>query len=175
MDGQLRRQRILDLLRETSGCHTGQELAQRFGVSRQIIVSDIALLRASGESILATPQGYMMYPASCRPTRTIACRHHTLAELLRELLLVVDNGGRILDVAVEHPVYGELRGTLMLSSRRDVEEFVSRLESSGAKPLAALTDGVHLHTIEADSQEDLDFVVSELQEAGFLLLEDQAS
>ncbi|NLN06206.1 MAG: transcription repressor NadR [Firmicutes bacterium] len=165
-----RRAAILDLLKKAEEPVTGTELAARFGVSRQIIVQDIALLRAAGERILATPQGYLLpqLQKSDAVQAVVACRH-TRADIVSELSLVVDLGGRILDVIVEHPLYGEIRGNLLIASRRDVQNFVKQLGRSQAQPLAVLTAGVHLHTIEAPTAAALDEIVAALREAGFLV------
>ncbi|MGB9662107.1 MAG: transcription repressor NadR [Moorellaceae bacterium] len=163
-----RREKILDILRRGEPV-TGAELARRLGVSRQVIVQDVALLRAGGSGILATPQGYLLPASEEVFKRTFACRHD-LRGLEKELLLIVDHGGKVLDVAVEHPLYGELRGYLMLSSRREVYEFIDKLKRSGAKPLYTLTgSGVHLHTVSAASEAVLKVIGQALAEAGILL------
>ncbi len=171
MEAAGRRERILEILNKCEQYITGAELARSLGVSRQVIVQDIALLRAQGWDIIATPQGYIMnqdvYPPL--PRRIFACQHHDLEGLTGELLLIIDNGGKVLDVVVEHPLYGELKGNLMLSSRRDVLDFVRRLKKSGARPLAELTKGIHLHTIEAKNEKILDRIKSVLEEKGFLV------
>ena len=64
MDAKERRSAILQLLRSRTQPVTGGELAQLMGVSRQVIVQDVALLRTSGASIFATPEGYIMPAAT---------------------------------------------------------------------------------------------------------------
>lgn len=149
---------------------TGAELAHRFGVSRQIIVQDIAILRASGEQVLATPQGYLIPKAEQRPVvcAVVACRH-LREQIEEEIGLVVDRGGMVRDVIVEHPVYGEMRGNLMIASRRDLNLFLEKLGKTDARPLSHLTDGVHLHTIEAPSEDILEEIITALCDAGFLV------
>ncbi|MEW6661803.1 MAG: transcription repressor NadR [Bacillota bacterium] len=172
MEARERRKLILQLLGTSEEPLTGTELARRMSVSRQVIVQDMAVLRASGEQILATPQGYMMVPpaAARGKTRNFAVCHDR-QRLEEELLLIIDRGGEVLDVAVEHPVYGELKGLLMLSSRQDVADFLSRLGQTGAEPLLALTGGTHIHTVQARSEQVLDEIQAALKRAG-LLLED---
>lgn len=172
MEQEKRRREILDILRRSQPV-TGAELAARLGVSRQVVVQDIALLRARGENILATPQGYLIpqVPTVRGRVRTFVCRHG-LPELEKELLIMVENGGRVLDVVVEHPVYGELSGMLLLSRREEVQAFAARLLASGAQPLASLTGGVHLHTVEAADEAALDRIEQELAAAGVLFLYD---
>jgi transcriptional regulator of NAD metabolism len=127
------------------------ELAARFGVSRQVIVQDIAVLRAGGLSVIATARGYLS-PLAARHQTVVAVRHGP-DQVAVELTALVDAGVRVLDVAVEHPLYGELRGSLFLASRADVEEWLSRARGCRAHMLSELTDGQHFHTVEADRPE----------------------
>jgi transcriptional regulator of NAD metabolism len=57
---ETRRKAILEKLETSSDPITGTALADFFQVSRQVIVQDIALLRASGLGILATSNGYLI-------------------------------------------------------------------------------------------------------------------
>jgi uncharacterized protein len=167
-----RRQRIIRLLRAGERPVTGGDLATRLGVSRQIIVQDIALLRAQGEGVIATPLGYMLAerlaPAARRTV--LACRHGYEATE-DELTVMVDCGLKVIDVVVEHPIYGEIRGLLTLESRSDIRRFMDRLRESQAGLLSALTKGVHLHTVEARRPEALDQARAELRAKGYLLEE----
>jgi len=168
--GADRRLALLQLLRERRRPVTGAELAQRFGVSRQVIVQDIALLRAQGADIVATAQGYLYGEASAPAvvSRRLACRH-TAQQTRAELLSMVKAGCRVVDVIVEHPLYGEIRGLLLLRTAADVEEFVRRYESQGAQLLSSLTGGVHLHTLEAAMPAALERAEKELKRLGILL------
>jgi Predicted small molecule binding protein (contains 3H domain) len=169
MDAKERRNQLVAKLQATGTPVTGAALAQKLGVSRQVIVGDIAILRAAGLEIYATPQGYLL-PAARLPsvqTAKIAC-HHGWDKLADELAIIVDNGGKVLDVIVEHPIYGELKANLMLSSRHDLAEFLHKLKSSGAEPLSVVTGGVHLHTVEAPSRQALDRIEKELEAAAIL-------
>ncbi len=168
MDAVARRAGIMEVLARARGAIRGQELAEQFGVSRQVVVYDVALLRAEGHDVLSTPRGYMLNQTSCRPRAVLACSHDDDG-MRRELELIVDNGGTVLDVIVEHPLYGDLRGSLMLSCRSDVEAFLAALGDSGARPLSALTGGPHLHTVEAASPAHLQAVTRALGAAGILL------
>jgi len=165
-----RREQILALLRRAPGPVTGSELARRLGVSRQVIVQDIALLRAAGEDVLATPQGYRLGPGMpARPYRAVVAVRHTPAQTGDELYTLVEAGVRVLDVVVEHPLYGELRGLLLLDTRDDVTAFLERVASSGAALLSSLTGGVHLHTLEASHPDALEAARARLREKGYLL------
>lgn len=148
---------------------TGGELAQWLKVSRQVIVQDIALLRAKGNNILATPQGYILADKIAGSYRaTIACQHDHEG-MRRELEIIVRQGARVIDVTVEHPVYGEIQGLLMVKSLEDVEQFIAKINETEAKPLSILTDGIHLHTIEADSESLLTTVKELLEKEGLIV------
>lgn len=171
-----RRKQLLELLVPATKPITGTTLADRFGVSRQVIVQDIALLRAQGHEITATPQGYVYERERQQGIRrTFACRHdNDLGRIAAELNTMVDHGGKVLDVIVEHPLYGELRGLLMLRSRHDVSSFVEQLRQTGAEPLLVLTDGVHLHTVEANSEAVFRRISAALSDLDILLSADEA-
>lgn len=169
LDAKNRRNAVLEKLTAAQEPLTGTALARELGVSRQIIVGDIAILRAAGVDIYATPQGYTV-PGAAPPhakTARLACRHGR-DNLAQELTIIIDNGGKVLDVIVEHPIYGEIRANLMLASRRDLNAFLKKLDE-GAKPLSSVTGGVHLHTVEVPSAEVLEVIAAELKAAGILI------
>lgn len=168
MEAASRRQAILDRLRSADRPVSASALAAGLNVSRQIIVGDIALLRAGGAEISATPRGYVLPRATDGITRTIACRH-TLAQTGQELDILVDNGCTVLDVIVEHPVYGQLTGQLQISSRYDVEQFLARIRGSDAAPLSMLTGGLHLHTLCCPNEDAYTRACAALKAAGLLL------
>lgn len=168
MEATFRRQAILDRLRTADRPVSASALAAGLNVSRQIIVGDIALLRAGGAEISATPRGYVLPRATDGITRTIACRH-TLAQTGQELDILVDNGCTVLDVIVEHPVYGQLTGQLQISSRYDVEQFLARIRDSDAAPLSMLTGGLHLHTLCCPNEDAYTRACAALKAAGLLL------
>jgi transcriptional regulator of NAD metabolism len=168
-----RRAQIRTILANRQTPITGSELSQILGVSRQIIVQDVALLRAAGDPILATPQGYLRAPASPgRPFRAVFACRHGLEGTADELDAMVDQGLRVVDVTVEHLIYGELRGMLMVETRADVRDFIQRVQEGGATLLSTLTHGVHLHTVEAARPEQLDRAKQSLREKGFLVGEE---
>ena len=170
MDAVQRRAALSDYLSQAAGPVSASVLAARFSVSRQIIVGDIALLRAGGLDIAATPRGYLLPRPTPGLTRQLACVHRP-EDMGRELELMVDNGCTVLDVIVEHPVYGQLSGQLQLSSRYDVAEFIRRVEKEQATPLSALTGGVHLHRLRCPDEAACRRVCQALDEAGFLVKE----
>lgn len=173
MQPQERRSKILNLLKDSRQAVIGSKLAAEFGVSRQLIVQDIALLRAEGEKIIASSQGYFHEANLGVKTvkSSLACCHDDGEALKDELLTIVSFGGRIIDVKVEHPIYGELSGRLMISSVEDVNNFVKNYRENNAALLSKLTDGIHLHTIEAVNEQVLNKIKAELKMKGYLLAE----
>jgi uncharacterized protein len=168
--GDERRAHLLRILEQAHHPLTGTALAEQTGVSRQVIVQDIALLKAKDEPILATPQGYVYFrpPDTQKKKRIIACQHLP-EETETELNTLVDHGVSVIDVSVEHPLYGQIQGSLMLHSRSDVQTFLRKWENSDAQLLSTLTAGVHLHTIEGDTEQQLDQACQALAEEGILL------
>src|SRR5690625_3477644 len=153
MTGEERRVYIVELLKNATEPITGQMLAEKTGVSRQVIVTDIALLRTSDEPIIATSRGYIYQIASPREglyRKVIVCKH-TPEQTRKELEAIVDCGVTVVNVIVEHPFYGDLTGSLMLNSRYDVNRFMEAFTNQEAKLLSVLTGGVHLNTLESDS------------------------
>ena len=165
---QDRRKAVEQMLEEAGGPVSATALARRFWVSRQIIVGDVALLRAAGADIVATPRGYVLGRRPAGVERTVACVH-TPEEMEAELNAIVDAGGEVADVIVEHPVYGQLTGILGVRSRYDVQEFLRRVAADSARPLSALTEGIHLHTIRCRDDKTFQRIQDSLRNAGFLL------
>ena len=168
MRAEERRQAILEHLRQSSRPVSAGLLAERFSVSRQVVVGDVELLRASGADISATPRGYVILKADRGLIRRVACRHDGRG-MEAELCAVVDQGCSVLDVIVEHPVYGQLAGALHLRTRSDVDQFLRRVEEHRARPLSALTGGIHLHTLRCPDQEACQNALKALETQGFLL------
>ncbi len=168
MSGAERRQRILERLRQAQGPLSGSALARELGVSRQIIVQDMALLRAQNDlEILSTYQGYVLR-APAEPCRRVFKVRHSAARTQEELQAIVDLGGRVEDVFVYHKVYGVVRADLKIASRRDIEDFMSRLSGGSSAPLMRITGDFHYHTVTADTPQRLDQIHGRLEELGFL-------
>lgn len=163
-----RRNNIIRLLETADGPLSGSEIARQLGVSRQVIVQDIALLRADHREIVATARGYVLKARKDSVSREIWVSHSP-DQIEEELNLIVDQGGTVRDVIVKHPIYGRLRGELNLSNRREVAEFVEKIKVTGSQPLLTHGDGVHAHTVEAEDEETLDVICGALKKAGFLL------
>ena len=167
MDSEGRRKALAERLRGAKGPLSAAALARELSVSRQIIVGDVALLRAGGLDITATPRGYLLPAPPAGVSCTFACRHRA-DQMEEELNAMVDQGCTVLDVIVEHPIYGQLTGPLRLSSRYEVAQFVSRCREEAAAPLSQLTEGVHLHTVLCPDQAAADRVRVALKLLDFL-------
>lgn len=167
MNGEQRRENLLELLKSSDLPQSGTSLARQYQVSRQVIVQDIALLRAAGCQIISTNRGYLCQP-SASVSRVFKVRH-TNEEIEEELNLMVDCGCLVLDVFVHHKIYGQLRAPLMINSRKKVREFLEQLQSGLSSPLNNITSGYHYHTVQADSEETLDLLKKELKGRGFLV------
>lgn len=168
MDGKTRRKQIIQELKNAAEPLSGSNLARKMGVSRQVIVQDIALLRTE-YPILATAQGYVFYTTAEKKCVRAFLVKHTEEQIYDELASIVSLGGLVLDVIVEHDVYGQLRADLNLVTLKDVEHFCQRLEKSSCGPLFPISQGMHLHTVEADSEQTLDKIQQKLAEKGFLI------
>ena len=169
-EGGKRREGILSLLEDTNMPLSGTELARHFNVSRQVIVQDIALLRAEDQKILSTYRGYVLEKDQVKKKKYIRvfCVCHSTEDTRDELQTIVDYGGHVLDVAVDHPLYGQIRADLIINNRLDVEEFVERMDRYKAQPLKVLTGDYHYHTVTAESEKNLDFIEQELRKKGYL-------
>lgn len=146
-------------------------MAEQYEVSRQIIVRDISILKADGYTIVSTSTGYVYRPAERlgKPfKRTIACQHN-LEAMEYELQTILDNGAMIDNVSIDHPVYGEMTGELMIASNEDLALFLERMHKEKSRMLANLTDNVHLHRISADTEKILNNAVRDLIEHDYIV------
>ena len=168
MNAVQRREVILERLSNADAPVSTSVMAAELGVSRQIVVGDVALLRAGGAAIEATPRGYQFHPAPGGYTGILACVHRTAEEMRAELYTVVDQGGVVVDVAVENPLYGELRGNLNLASRYDVDLFLRQAADTPECLLSRMTGGVHLHTLHCPDEASFRRVKAALAEKGLL-------
>lgn len=170
LSAEKRREAVKDAICAAAAPVSASSLAARFSVSRQVIVGDIALLRASGADISATPRGYIFNRDRLGLRHTLACVH-SYEETAKELNIMVDNGCTVVDVIVEHPIYGQISGRLDLVSRYDVSQFVEKLSTESAPPLSSLTGGVHLHTLICPDEDAYLRVRDQLEQAGLLFTE----
>jgi len=169
--GEERRTLLLSLLKESNQPLTGSELASTTNVSRQVIVGDITLLKARKEPIIATSQGYLYINNSSHTTiyeRTIACSHPP-ERTEEELNILVDHGVTVKDVKIEHPVYGDLTASILVSNREEVKKFIKKIKATQSSYLLELTDGFHLHTISAQTEKSLNEAEDALRDTHFLI------
>lgn len=166
MSGEERRENLLAILHAAKQPVSGTSLAKQLGVSRQVVVQDIALLRAKKQEIVSTYRGYLI--GSAPLSQRIFKVHHSDEEIEEELNLFVDFGGKVEDVFIYHRIYNVIRVEMGLKSRRDVQQYLDGLKSGVSKSLKNITDGYHYHTITAESEEILDQIQQELHKRGFL-------
>lgn len=166
-EGETRRLNIMRMLADSTGPLSGTELARAFGVSRQVIVQDIALIRAEGNDVISTNRGYI-FTAPHTVSRIFKV-HHTDADLENELCGIVDLGGKVINVMVNHRIYGHIEAELNISSRRQVENFMEDIRSGKSSPLKNITSDYHYHKVEAESEEILDMIQDMLKRRGFLI------
>ena len=163
-----RRENIIKLLLESNEPIKGSVIARKYLVTRQVIVKDIAILRAKGENIIATPDGYIINKKENKVKAIIAVTHNE-EEMFNEMSIVIKYGGTIEDVIVEHPLYGEIAAMLMIKNYNEFNKFVQKRQDQKAKLLSVLTNGVHLHTISAESEDDINLIISELKKHNFIV------
>lgn len=166
MSGEERRSKIINILETSTKPVPGAELSRLLAVSRQVIVQDIAIIRANGYEVMAMNRGYVLHNNG--EIQRVFKVNHTDEEIEQELQDIVDLGGKVKDVFVYHKVYGVVRGELNIKSRRDVKNYMDQIYNGKSAPLKNITSGFHYHTIIADSVETLDIIQEKLQEDGFL-------
>lgn len=158
-----RREKILELISKSEKPVSGAMLAERTGVTRQVIVGDIASLKEDGCDIIATSRGYILSRAE-RVYKVV----HTDEDIEKELRAIVDNGGEVKNVFVWHRIYGRIEGELNISTAADVTEYMKSLKNGRSSPLKNVTSGYHYHTVYADSEAVLDKIELVLKDMGFL-------
>lgn len=168
MKSEERRNLILNMLQESDSPISATTLANKFSVTRQIIVADIALLRAAGHSITADNKGYKLNTINKDLIKKIVVQH-SKDDVNNELYAVVDNGGKVIDVIIEHPIYGQISVELNLSSRYEVNEFIEKLNTTNSNPLSLLTEGIHIHTIEIPNEQAFERIKNQLSKLGILI------
>lgn len=164
-----RRKAIVNLLLSAKEPISGGELAQKFDISRQIIVQDITVLKGTGYEILSTSQGYIMQksPLSERVFKV----RHTTAETEDELSCIVEFGGTVVDVFVWHKVYGKIEATLNIFSKLHIKQFLEGVRTGQSTELMHITGGYHYHTVRADNEAVLDRIEAALSEKNYIVPE----
>ena len=161
-----RRNAIVNLLLSEQGAVSGSALSERFGVSRQIIVQDITVLKGMGYDILSTHNGYIMQKSPLK--ERVLKLHHTTEQTEDELSLIVGLGGTVVDVFVWHKVYGKMEAKLNIFSDLQVKQFIEGVRTGKSSELMNITGGYHYHTIRADSEEILERIENVLKERGYI-------
>lgn len=166
LNGQERREQILKILKQSEFPVAGTDLAKQLHVSRQVIVQDMALIRANGMDVISTNRGYILRHAfaASRVFKVI----HTDEQAEEELNLFVDFGGKVEDVFVYHKVYGVIKVPMNIKSRRDVQKYMDDISSGKSKTLKNITSDYHYHTITSEDEHVLDMIQEELGKRGFL-------
>jgi transcriptional regulator of NAD metabolism len=166
MNGEMRRNEIVNRLSKAQAPISASAFAEAFGVSRQVIVQDIALLRATGSPITSLARGYVLEkPSSFSRVFKV---NHVDADVETELNLIVDAGGTVEDIFVYHKVYGTVRAQMGIKNRLQVKSFLESIASGKSSLLKNVTSGYHYHTVNADSAETLDVIEKQLNDHGFL-------
>lgn len=169
MNSNERREKLLHILKTSNKPVKGVDLAKELNVTRQIVVKDIALLRASGIDILATSTGYIIYAIRNQEFKIKCKNHYNKEHILLELQTIIDLGGKVKDVIVDHPTYGTIKAELNLASNRDLKIFMKNSKKNGFKQLSSLTQDYHVHTIEVPDENTLEEIKKELKEVNILL------
>nr|WP_035314013.1 transcription repressor NadR [Clostridium sp. D5] len=167
MTGSERRNAIVSHIKSSAVPVSGKTLAQEYEVSRQVIVQDIALIRASGHDIISTNRGYILNTP--RTFSRVFKVNHTDDDLENELCSIVDLGGRVVNVMINHRVYGHMEAELNINSRRKVMEFLEDIKSGKSSPLKNITSNYHYHKVEADNEETLEMIQDMLRRKGYLI------
>lgn len=165
--GQERREYIINKIKNSDKPVSGKLLAQECDVSRQVIVQDIALIRAAGYDLLSTNRGYILNQP--QHVSRVFKVYHTDEQMEEELYAIVDLGGNVVNVMVNHRVYGQMEAKMGIDSRRKAKGFLEDINKGKSSPLNHITSGYHYHKIEADSEETLDLIESILKTKGFLI------
>lgn len=166
MTGAERRKALLAMMRETEKPLSGTALGKRTGVSRQVVVQDMALLRTEGYPIISTARGYLM-EASKGCTRLFkVC--HTNEQVEDELTTIVDLGGTVVNVMVNHRIYGKLDAQLNIKNRRDVAKFLDDINTGKSTLLLNVTSGYHFHLVSAETEDVLDEIEEALRGKNYL-------
>lgn len=166
MIGTERRKGIVEMLKAGNMGVSGSTLAKHFGVSRQVIVQDIALIRAQGYDIISTHKGYILENRELE-SRIFKVRH-TEEQIEDELVIIVDLGGIVKDIFVYHKSYGIVKAGLNIKCRKDIKDYIENLKSGVSTPLMSVTSDYHYHTVVAESKEQLDMIQEELSKKGYL-------
>lgn len=170
LSGDERRAEIIKILSLSSEAVSGSKLSKLLNVSRQVIVTDIALLRVTRNDLISTNSGYLLSKSDSRSSCVRIFKvSHTDEQIEDELSSIVDFGGKILDVFIQHKVYGTLSASLNISCKRDIQNFLCDLKSGVSTPLKNITSNFHYHTVEAKNENVLDEIENMLKQKKYLI------
>ena len=161
-----RRKAIVNLLLSSNKAISGGKLSEEFGVSRQIIVQDITVLKGTGYDILSTHNGYIIQKSPLK--ERVFKVYHTTEETEDELTTIVNLGGTVVDVFVWHKVYGKMTAPLNIFSGMHIKQFIEGVRSGKSSELMNITGGYHYHTVRADSEDVLNRIQNALEERGYI-------
>lgn len=165
-----RRDKIVNILKSSKNPIKGDELANILNVSRQVVVKDIAIIRAEGMDIISTTQGYIIYNLIDTYESTVikSNNHSNVNKFKKELEIIVSLGGKVKDVIIDHPVYGYIRVSLDISSQKEIDDFINKASKDEFKQLSSLTKETHKHTIEAKNKQIINQIIHKLKEENIL-------
>lgn len=166
LNGTQRREKILTMMRDASNPLSGGALGKATGVSRQVVVQDIALLRTEGHPIVATARGYILNAVNQKVRLFKVC--HTNEDTEDELKTIIDLGGCVMDVMINHRVYGKMTAVLNIKNRRDIQKFLDDIRAGKSSPLMNVTSGYHFHHISAEQDEILDEIGEALRDKNYI-------
>ncbi len=164
-----RRKAIVNLLLSSDEAISGGKLSEEFGVSRQIIVQDITVLKGSGYDILSTHNGYIVQKSPLK--ERVFKVYHTTEQTEDELNTIVNLGGTVVDVFVWHKVYGKLSAPLNIFSSLHIKQFIEGVRSGKSTELMNITGGYHYHTVRAESETALDEIEQALKSGNYIVPE----
>ncbi len=173
MKAAQRRDALIQTLQQATTPIKATTIAKEFGVSRQIIVGDVAILRASNHDIIATNQGYILADKVTmtddrRYRGKIVCQHQA-DDAEKELSIIVSHGGWVENVEVDHPYYGSIQASLKIQEDRDIQEFLAAMSTLDGGMLSSLTNGIHLHTITTPNKATFKAIKDDLARENILL------
>lgn len=166
MKSEERRKSIVNLLLSENRPISGNELSETYGVSRQIIVKDISILKELGNDIMATNSGYVIRSSPMK--ERVFKVFHTTEQTEDELKTIVDLGGTVADVYVWHKAYGKMGATLNISSRSKIDRFLESVRTGKSVELMHITGGYHYHTVRAENEEILNQIEAVLNERKYI-------
>ena len=166
MKAQERRKTIINILLSEDKPIPGGELSEKCGVSRQIIVQDIAVLKGQGFDILSTHNGYLVQKSPFKD-RVFKVKHST-DQTEDELSTIVELGGTVVDVFVWHKVYGKMSAPLNIFSELQIKQFIEGIRAGKSTELMNITGGYHYHTVRAEKEKTLDLIAEVLSKKGYI-------